>query len=132
MLDLFDNRLILGTSTTTKEGNTMLTINGMKFAKNDNEFINSLFESGGTCDGYYKRMVRGIRLFDMQNKLRVFVVDNKHNEQFFVTATMQDNKSIRYMNSTSTQDDKWLGLDNLGYTATIDLAKATIKQTAKA
>ena len=33
----------------------MLTINERKFAKNDKEFINSLFEGKTTCDGYYKK-----------------------------------------------------------------------------
>ena len=109
----------------------MITINGIKFAKNGKEFVNSLFESDGTCCGYYKRMERGVGLYDMQRNLRVFVVDNKHNEQFFVTATMQGNRRIRYMCSTSTQDDKWLGLDKLGYRETSELAAMTVKECSR-
>ena len=32
----------------------MVTLNGKKFALNEQEFTNSLFESGGTCVGYYR------------------------------------------------------------------------------
>ena len=33
----------------------MLIINGHKFAKNDRNFVKTLFEKDGTAYGYYKR-----------------------------------------------------------------------------
>ena len=44
----------------------MITLNGKKFAANKEEFASSLFESGGTCRGYYKAQVASIALFDPQ------------------------------------------------------------------
>lgn len=35
----------------------MITFNGLKFAKTEDEFINSLFESDGTCFGYYRKVI---------------------------------------------------------------------------
>lgn len=47
----------------------MITINGKKFAANDSEFNDSLFNKDGTCVGYYKRMKNSVKLFDMQMNL---------------------------------------------------------------
>ena len=47
----------------------MIILNGKKFAKNDREFTDSLFDIDGTCVGYYKRYKRSIKLFDHQHNL---------------------------------------------------------------
>ena len=44
----------------------MLTLNGKKFAKNENEMQNSLFSKGGTCVGYYRVNKRAITIMDHQ------------------------------------------------------------------
>lgn len=44
----------------------MILLNNRKFAATEKEFINSLFESGGTCSGFYKPMKNRIRLFNPQ------------------------------------------------------------------
>jgi len=36
-----------------------------KYAKNEEEFINSLFEHSGTCVGYYKRQPGRVILYNM-------------------------------------------------------------------
>jgi len=54
----------------------MITLNNKKFAENENEFIDSLFHSGGTCVGYAKRLKRQVQLFDIQNKQIAAI--NKH------------------------------------------------------
>jgi hypothetical protein len=54
----------------------MITLNGKKFAANDAEFTESLFDKTGTCVGYYKRMKNSVKLFDMQKNL--IGVINKH------------------------------------------------------
>ncbi len=48
----------------------MIEINGKQFAKNDNEWINTLFDAkrGETAFGFYKRLKRQIKLFDHQKK----------------------------------------------------------------
>lgn len=47
----------------------MITLNGKKFAANNNEFTLSLFDKTGTCVGYYKRMKNSVKLFDMQRNM---------------------------------------------------------------
>lgn len=48
----------------------MLSFNGKKFARNNDEFTDSLFDCGSTCVGYYKRTKNGVVLYDMQrNKI---------------------------------------------------------------
>ena len=87
----------------------MLIFNGKKYAKNNDEFISSLFVAGATCNGFYKRTKNGIRLFDMQNILQGFIVNNKHNERFIVSASVHDGK-VHYMFGASEALEKWLGV----------------------
>lgn len=54
----------------------MITLNGKKFAANEKEFTESLFDKTGTCVGYYKRMKNSVKLFDMQ--MNLIGVINKH------------------------------------------------------
>ena len=67
-------------------------LNNKKFAENDNEFIGSLFNSGGTCVGYARRLKRSIKLFDVQGNL--IAVISKYG--VLCKATKQDNGSIWY------------------------------------
>ena len=97
----------------------MIVFNGVKFASNEKEFVNSLFDSDGTCYGYYKKLKKGIRLLDHNKNIFAFIVDNGYNERFIVNATKTD-KSIRYMFSTCDNTDKILGLDKLGYKQKIE------------
>jgi hypothetical protein len=46
----------------------MLILNGKKFAESESEFIESLFDSGGTCAGYAKRNKRSVTLKNMQGE----------------------------------------------------------------
>ena len=48
---------------------------GAKYASNEDEFINSLFQTGGTCVGYYKEQKDKIYLFDIKRR-RVEVIDS--------------------------------------------------------
>lgn len=52
----------------------MLTLNGKKFARNDSEFTDSLFQSGGTCVGFYKPRRNSIVLMNMQRE-RIGVIN---------------------------------------------------------
>ena len=51
---------------------------GRKFANSEDEFINSLFQTGGTCVGYYKKAGNKLYLFDIKRR-RVEVIDNTNN-----------------------------------------------------
>ena len=54
----------------------MITLNNKKLARNDEEFIDSLFKAGGTCVGYYRPNKVSITILD-HNKVKVGVI-NKH------------------------------------------------------
>lgn len=101
----------------------MLTINGRKFAKNDNEFLGSLFDAAGTCSGFYKMVRGGCRLYNMQKDLFAFVVNNKHGEQFFVSAHMFDGKP-RYMHALTDKDSALLGFGVMTYRQQREAAEA--------
>lgn len=50
----------------------MIILNGKKFAKNEKQAIESLFENDGTFVGYYKVFKKSIGLYDLQkNKIGV-------------------------------------------------------------
>ena len=71
----------------------MIVLNGKKFAKNAKEFTDSLFQSGGTCVGYYKRTKGGnVRLYDQQHNLVGCVTTNK----VLACATKLDNGKVWY------------------------------------
>lgn len=93
----------------------MIEFNGRTFAKNDAEFVASLFNSGGTCSGFYKRRKDGIALYDMQNNPRVFLVSNKFGERFSVSMTRNSAGKLFYMHGLSESDALFVGTDTLGY-----------------
>lgn len=55
----------------------MLTLNGKKFVETDKEAINTLFETGGTFTGYYKRTKTGILLYN-HKKQRIGGINLNH------------------------------------------------------
>jgi hypothetical protein len=42
----------------------MVIFDNKKYAENENEFTNSLFDTDGTCVGYAKRLKNSIKLYD--------------------------------------------------------------------
>jgi hypothetical protein len=116
------------------EGWEMLVFNGKKYAKNDAEFVDSLFQSGGTCNGYYKRVKHGVKLYDMQRVLTAFIVDNQNTrERFLVTAhtiEMNGKNRDRYMFGTTAHTERFLGVQDMGRTAQLELINAALNSAA--
>ena len=111
----------------------MLRLNtGVKFAKNNGEFISMLFTKESTPDGTYKVMKSGIRLYNLQGELFAFIVNNKYGERFFVSArpvkTDKGRNSIRYNYALSSLDEKYLGLTDYGHMPSINCAIDAINQ----
>lgn len=69
----------------------MLSFNGKKFAVNDEEFTNSLFNPGGTCTGYYRVNKKTVTIMN-QRKEKIGVVTNN----VLGCATKQDNGKYWY------------------------------------
>ena len=90
----------------------MLTINNIKYAKNDDELIESLFTSGGTANGFYKVKKNGILISNIKNEPFAFICNNNPSHPFFVSCSIED---------------KIFGLDKLSYIEEINLAKSIIE-----
>ena len=84
----------------------MLTLYGKKYAKSEKEFIGTLFEKDGTANGFYRVLMAGIYLSDMQGNERAFIRKDGLGP---VTVFRHEGKR-RYMFSISTLDEKWLGV----------------------
>jgi hypothetical protein len=70
----------------------MITINNKRFAKDKKEHLATLFEPGGTADGFYKVRKHHILFTDLQGEPFAAMINNRHNEQFFVNAGLHDGK----------------------------------------
>jgi len=87
----------------------MLLINNIKFARNDIEFTQTLFQSKGTCLGFYKKVKAGYKLFDHNNNLFAFIhLKNK----MIVSAYQKETKTI-YSQSLSDTSRSILGIKNM-------------------
>ena len=74
--------------------------------------MDSLFNpiNGKTASGMYKILSNGIRFHMANGEPFLFLVANKHSERFFVSCSRQSNGRIYYNYSTSSTDEKTLGL----------------------
>ena len=99
----------------------MLIINNIKFAKNDKEFTNSLFETGNTAYGFYKKLKGRIHLMDMQRNIFAAVVVNNQDFKAIVNAVKLDGKT-HYQHGASDITEKLLGVPS-GYIARRDYAE---------
>jgi hypothetical protein len=88
----------------------MLVINGQKYAPSASAFTESLFTSGGTCAGQYRKHKGGILLLDLQGKPFAFVVANRQDAPWIVTAFRQEDGRTRYMYGMSEHTERLLGL----------------------
>ena len=86
--------------------------NGSCFVRSNRELVNSLFNpiNGQTASGIYKVLSNGIRFHTANGEPFLFLVANKHSERFFVSCSRQPDGQIRSQYSTSSSDEKTLGL----------------------
>lgn len=105
----------------------MIDINGRKFAKNTAEFNSSLINQSGTVTGFYKIRKHGILFLNLQYKPFLYLCRNNPSTPFFVSCSEIEDKGkmkIRYMHSTSSIDEKIIGLDSLSYMQQHDLCRS--------
>jgi hypothetical protein len=88
----------------------MITFNNKHYAKNNDEFTNSLFTSGGTCNGFYKEANRGIYIYNIQNELIAFI--RLHNEPMVMSAAIQPNGK-KWYSYTNAETERYLGIRGL-------------------
>ncbi len=105
----------------------MLTFNGKQYAKNDKEFVDTLFTSGNTANGFYKKVKSGIKLYNMQKELIAFI--KRDSSPFVVNAyTYAGDGKDRYMFSTSSTVEIYLSIYDLGYRETREVCQQAINQ----
>lgn len=63
--------------------------------------------------GLYKRAPNGVNLYRPSGDLEAFIVTNRHNERFVVSAYMHEG-SPRYMFGAANSTEKWLGIADVG------------------
>lgn len=83
----------------------MININGNKFAKNEKELIDTLFNSRQTAMGTYKKKNGGAMFFNLKKEPWFFLTKDK----FFVSCTRHEGK-IWYMYALDSLDERKLGL----------------------
>ena len=67
-----------------------------------------------TAFGYYEPASKGnVRLYTKQKQLEALVVNNRAQGQFVVSASIQQGQA-RYMFSTCSLTEKWLGIESMG------------------
>lgn len=99
----------------------MVTINNRKFANSKKAFRDSLL-TNDPCNGYYKKLKNGIRIYDQNGEAFIFVFDNWRSDRGIVSCTKKGSGYI-YMYSTTTLDEKKLGFDHgISYKTGVELA----------
>mgnify|MGYP006440878275 CR=1 FL=1 len=88
----------------------MLYIDKLKFARNEKEFQNSLFEKNGTASGYYRMRRCSIILMDHNKVVLAAIIWNRHDLKAFVNATTLDNGKKFFQFSMDGERKKFLGV----------------------
>lgn len=104
----------------------MLILNKQKYAKNNSEMLDSLFNPNGTCCGTYEHTQNGTKLFNLKGELFAYLVHNGKQGYFAVTA-YNDNGKVRYMFALCSSDEKYLGFDGLTMSQEEEIIKSAIK-----
>jgi hypothetical protein len=102
----------------------MITLFGKKFAQNDNEAVESLFDSTGTVSGFYKVSKRKILIMNLQKEPIAFINQHRvlgnaytHDGKTYYQPSMPSNH-ILYCESLMTTDNEVSklvkGYDKLG------------------
>ena len=81
-------------------------------------------------NGYYKAYKYKVMFYDNNKEVQACLVNNRYGEKFFVTAfkSKADGGKTRYMHSTMTKTEKFLGIEHLPYTRQYDLANEILNQ----
>jgi hypothetical protein len=93
----------------------MIALYGRTYAASEKEAVASLFNAGGTVNGFYRKAAAGVYLLDLQGNERAFIRKDGLGP---VSVGKHEGKRF-YMHSTSSLDDRWLGTPE-SYSATRD------------
>lgn len=94
-----------------------LVFNGKKYRQLNGGAI-------GDCNGFYVTQSNGVRLYKPNKKLEAFIVNNRQQGYFVVTASTTSEGVPRFMFSTCSLTEKWLGIEVVGMADTHEMVKA--------
>ena len=101
----------------------MLNLNGKRFARNSAELVSTLFQSGGTACGTYKRNKNGTKLFRANGELFAYIVHNPKQGYFAVSAGMHEGRAF-YMHALCSLDERLLSFDVVPYSRQSEVIRA--------
>lgn len=78
----------------------------------------------GTGNGFFVRQSNGVRLYKADRKLEAFIVSDDRQGYFVVSASANCEGVPRFMFSTCSLTEEWLGIEDMGLSQTHDLVKA--------
>jgi hypothetical protein len=83
-------------------------------------------QGDASVSGFYKRFSSGIRFFGLDGELFACLINNRHGV-FFVTANTTA-EGTWLMHSTTTQTERMLGIEGVGYRAKKDLEQHIVDE----
>jgi hypothetical protein len=94
-----------------------LTIGKLYFARNEKALCKSLFKprNGQSASGLFKVKANGVLFMLPNGEPFAFLVDNRHEERFFVSCSKREGGKLLYMFSLSDSDQVRLGLAGFPY-----------------
>lgn len=104
----------------------MIEINGIRYAKNDKEFNNTLFQIGGTASGFYKVLKNRIELMDQHKEPFACIGVNDAQGVSIVNMGKINGKKF-YQYGLSDHHADTLGMPN-GYIAGIEYSEWLYKK----
>ena len=89
----------------------MITIGTKRFAPSAAAMVDTVFNPGGTADGFYKVRKNGVAFHKPNGDIFAFLVANPGQSQFFVTADKhKETGKVYYMYGLADGDKARLGL----------------------
>jgi hypothetical protein len=82
----------------------IVNLYGQNYAPNSSVVVESLFKKGGTCHGTYKKTKKGVFLYDLQGKERVYI----RKDGVGPVSTTHVKGKRYFMFATTSTDEKWL------------------------
>jgi len=87
----------------------VLTFNSLRFL----ELSSKADHQAARAHGFYRASDNGIHLYKLDKTLEAYAVRNNRQGYFVVTATRQGDGAVRYMFSTCSTTEKWLGIEDM-------------------
>jgi hypothetical protein len=98
----------------------VLTFNGLRFL----ELSSNADQQAARAHGFYRANANGIHLYKLDRMLEAYAVSNNRQGYFVVTATRQGDGAVRYMFSTCSTTEKWLGIEDMKLGDLADLVRS--------